>query len=327
MKLKHKISCKNVAFLTRKKKNVTINNIAIHETIDHVDNKIIKGFIKEISFEDIMIKHFNLKLTDNISFDYKTNCETIEIFFVLEGNISQRKHNSHMYLEYQSENQSIIYNNGIDTIMEINSQKINVLKIDISSNIFLKYLPTEIKQFKSFAEEIQYKNHCIMGNNIYKINNHINSIINKIINCNLNGHFKKMYLKSKVIKLLLTQLQHQVDIEKKTYSLKNQNINKIYEVRDYLLKNLHEELTLSEIAKTFGTNINILKTGFREVFNTTIFKFIHDKKMEQARQLLETKCVNIKEVAYMLGYSQPQHFTSAFKKKYGILPSKIKKEE
>ncbi|WP_404850097.1 helix-turn-helix transcriptional regulator, partial [Elizabethkingia anophelis] len=64
-----------------------------------------------------------------------------------------------------------------------------------------------------------------------------------------------------------------------------------------------------------------MKYGVLTVFNTTIFKFIHDKKMEQARQLLEAKFVNIKEIAYMLGYSQPQHFTSAFKKKYGILPS------
>jgi len=49
-------------------------------------------------------------------------------------------------------------------------------------------------------------------------------------------------------------------------------------------------------------------------------KYIHDLKMERARELLRSG-KKISEVAEILGYMNPKNFTRVFKKHYGIAPS------
>lgn len=44
------------------------------------------------------------------------------------------------------------------------------------------------------------------------------------------------------------------------------------------------------------------------------------KKMNLARQLLDTKIYSVSDVGYQLGYSNLSHFTEAFKKEFGINP-------
>jgi AraC-like DNA-binding protein len=43
--------------------------------------------------------------------------------------------------------------------------------------------------------------------------------------------------------------------------------------------------------------------------------------MERARQLLEERKFNVTEVACTVGYANPSHFASAFKRKFGVNPS------
>ncbi len=48
--------------------------------------------------------------------------------------------------------------------------------------------------------------------------------------------------------------------------------------------------------------------------------------MEYAKQLILEKNISICCVSEELGYKNPQHFTVAFKKIFGYLPSKLKKD-
>jgi AraC-like DNA-binding protein len=55
-----------------------------------------------------------------------------------------------------------------------------------------------------------------------------------------------------------------------------------------------------------------------------VFGYLTDFKLNQARELLVSN-LPIKEVADRLGYSSVQHFNSAFRKKFGLPPGKVKK--
>jgi YesN/AraC family two-component response regulator len=46
--------------------------------------------------------------------------------------------------------------------------------------------------------------------------------------------------------------------------------------------------------------------------------------MEYAKKLLEKEGLQVKEVAPILGYKNPHHFTVAFKKKFGVNPSHLR---
>lgn len=66
-----------------------------------------------------------------------------------------------------------------------------------------------------------------------------------------------------------------------------------------------------------------LKKTFKSTFNTTIFSYIKEQKMLKAKQLLLDSNTTINEVADFIGYKNPQHFTTAFKRHFGYVPSKL----
>ncbi|MEH2012800.1 helix-turn-helix transcriptional regulator [Nostoc sp.] len=63
-----------------------------------------------------------------------------------------------------------------------------------------------------------------------------------------------------------------------------------------------------------------LQRGFRELFGTTVFGYLHHHRMEQAQILLRYRDMQVSEVAHAVGYSHLGHFTEAFKRKFGITP-------
>ena len=48
--------------------------------------------------------------------------------------------------------------------------------------------------------------------------------------------------------------------------------------------------------------------------------------MEKAKTLILNENYTVAEASYKVGYKNPQHFTVAFKKMYGYLPSELIKE-
>jgi AraC family transcriptional regulator, transcriptional activator of the genes for pyochelin and ferripyochelin receptors len=53
-----------------------------------------------------------------------------------------------------------------------------------------------------------------------------------------------------------------------------------------------------------------LKQGFRQIFGTTVFGYLHDHRMEQAKQMLAEQKLSVAEVAHAVGYSHLSHFAS-----------------
>ena len=62
--------------------------------------------------------------------------------------------------------------------------------------------------------------------------------------------------------------------------------------------------------------------GFKEIYGDTVFGFLLSHRLDHARVLLDAAKLQVNEVAYQIGYSNPSHFIAAFKKKFGITPKK-----
>jgi AraC-like DNA-binding protein len=82
--------------------------------------------------------------------------------------------------------------------------------------------------------------------------------------------------------------------------------------------------TLSELAKAVGINEYKLKKGFKETFGNTVFGYLADTRLELARIELFEKKKSVSQLAFELGYSSIQHFSNAFKKKFGVSPGRLK---
>lgn len=92
--------------------------------------------------------------------------------------------------------------------------------------------------------------------------------------------------------------------------------------RALLLQDLSTPPTIAELAKAVGMNQCKLKKTFKDHFGSTIYALFQKTRMTSAQRLLQNH--NVTETAMMLGYSNVSHFSAAFSRQFGNLPSKAR---
>ena len=157
-----------------------------------------------------------------------------------------------------------------------------------------------------------------------KITPSIVGVVQQIINCPYHGVSKRMYLQVKVLELMTLQLAPILAVQEglqPSPRLNSQTIAKIYYAREILLSNLENPPLSLELAQRVGISDRTLQRGFRKVFGTTVFRYLTDKRMEQAEQLLRQGNITIAEVGNQVGYANLGHFAIGFKRRFGITPT------
>jgi AraC-like DNA-binding protein len=135
---------------------------------------------------------------------------------------------------------------------------------------------------------------------------------------------KNMYLYARVLELLWLQQENYIRAQQpRMVHVKNEyDKERIVFARDYLLTHMDAPPTLIQLAAIAGINEFKLKRGFKELFNQTVFAYLADVRLEMASRALREKQKTVTQIAFELGYASLQHFSMAFKKKYGVPPAK-----
>jgi AraC-like DNA-binding protein len=147
--------------------------------------------------------------------------------------------------------------------------------------------------------------------------------LQQILHAPYQGTIQRMYLESKVLELLALQFAQLIETERgkqSTTKLKPIDIDRIYQAKEILIQHYDCPPLLIDLAKQVGINDCKLKQGFRQVFGNTVFGYLHDYRMDVARQLLQEGKMSVTAVANAIGYAGQGHFAAAFKRKFGITP-------
>lgn len=150
-------------------------------------------------------------------------------------------------------------------------------------------------------------------------------VISGIFNCPLSGPMGNLMLEGGLQQLLALQFAVLGGTAPKAETIRSRDKDVMHALREYLNTSFEEDHSLLTLSRKFGINQNKLKTQFRELFGTSVIAYVFDLKMEHSRKMLIDNGMNVNEVASMVGYRNPNHFTTAFKRKYGVSPSKIKR--
>ena len=81
--------------------------------------------------------------------------------------------------------------------------------------------------------------------------------------------------------------------------------------------------TISQLAKMVSISESKLKKDFKLIYGLPVYEYFQKIRMQAAKDKLLTGGHSVKEVAMELGYSNLSNFTIAFKKEFGLLPSKL----
>jgi AraC-like DNA-binding protein len=297
----------------------------IEECVTEMNLPIGKGYYKEIYFEGVHIGYGNVVLSDKVLLAFESDFETVEMHFALKGTSRAASDTFDGVVRFDTHQHNIMYANGVCGEMHWESEELRLCEINMSPAFFKKFLPEDRAIFDKFRTMMERRKSAMLRSDHYRISHLMYRIIDEIIHCERKGLFKRMFLEAKVIELLLLQLEQLTEEHAPNTSLKKADIDKIYAVREFMLHNLGSVCSLIDLAHQVGTNEFTLKKGFKELFGTTVFGFWNDAKMEQAKLLLLEQNMTVNEVSDTIGYKNPRHFSTAFKKKYGVLPSLVKK--
>lgn len=92
----------------------------------------------------------------------------------------------------------------------------------------------------------------------------------------------------------------------------------------YIEDNIEESLSLESVSNHF----NISKFYFHRLFSAmtgySFNNYLLSRRLNTSVNLIQNKKLSLTDIAYRLNFGTPSSFTRAFKRQYGIAPSKLK---
>ncbi|ALJ05008.1 hypothetical protein APS56_07670 [Pseudalgibacter alginicilyticus] len=291
-----------------------------------IDDKYGKGNIIEIQLNGVIILIRDLKINEH-SINVFHDFPFFKLQFEIEGSshyIPFNKLSKEVYIPNNHYN--LFYLPEVDGVLNYKTNNLKTLEIIFTENYIEKIIGKRYKKtLNKFGMAVTNKRPFLLWKKSKPIPTELQAHINEIINCKYTKDLKKPYLQAKVNELLiylLAKTNEEYD-KKPDLNLPEIDYINILKIETYIRNNLKEPLTISELAFVAGMNTSKLKQAFKIVFSTTIFKYITRLRMEKAKYLIEKEAYTINEASYEIGYKHAHHFTTAFKKTYGILPSKL----
>lgn len=145
--------------------------------------------------------------------------------------------------------------------------------------------------------------------------------LQQLLNCPYQGLAQRLYIESKALELIGLGFDQMLsDGPPPESGLKADDMERIFYAKDILLSQVTNPPTLLELSHQIGLNDRKLKQGFRQVFGTTVFGYLHSYRMQQAQQLLLMPGATIASVAQVVGYRNPEAFSVAFRRTFAVGP-------
>lgn len=153
----------------------------------------------------------------------------------------------------------------------------------------------------------------------------VRHLLNTLFEANAENPFAHLLFQSKILEIfaktfeIIQQDSTQTGPENCTWT----RLKPLIAAKKIIEENLASPPSLGKISKMVGINEYDLKKGFKEQFGSTVFGYLGEQRMSLAYELLKNNSQTIGEISSIVGYKNPQHFSSAFKKRFGLNPSQV----
>jgi AraC-like DNA-binding protein len=92
----------------------------------------------------------------------------------------------------------------------------------------------------------------------------------------------------------------------------------------FIEANRDRQLSLNEIAQSINISPWHLCRLFKIGTGTSVTQYVLGLRMQEAKELLETTCLRIKEIMNQVGIRDESHFARTFKKLFGMSPTQYR---
>ena len=296
------------------------------ETVIDCAYKGTKVRSKQIFFDGVMIQHGHYDFKDSLILNSSFDCPIFEMHFYLKGQSSGSvngfkkpfsiKRGEHA-LTYVSEPEARFYFDG--------NTSLEGIEVCLTPKYFQRFQNHKCAIIDGFLEAMEKQQALHLPGN-GQIDPLMRNTIDQMLLNPFKGSVRRLYMEAKMQELFAAQLesfQRQMGKGGTDQNAFNER-DKLYHAKQLIEECLSNPPTIQELSQLVNLNEFKLKKGFKALFGHTIFGYVTEYRLEIARQCLLDTERSIAEISDMIGYSQQQHFSTAFKRKYGITPSELR---
>lgn len=155
-----------------------------------------------------------------------------------------------------------------------------------------------------------------------------NQQINHLINFSVRELQSQRDNYSTMIRLLYAQLfilisRHIKETLKITQS---SNHPLLTEAVEFINNHFSENITIQHVAERLDISERYLRRVFKNCANLSPLEYLNQLRINKTKELLLNENLSVKDIAYMVGFSNPQYFARRFKNNSGITPSEFRKK-
>src|SRR5690606_5612143 len=284
-----------------------------------------KGEYNIAKLEEVRFVYVKAEVTQEMRVPVEIKEDQVLLYFCLDGTF-------HAYSEtfgqipFISSTHNVLYTHPLKALFHFSEGSYEAFYITLPFAVFNRYFPKSETVFENFYKQMKAGYFSVLREKPGMLSVPIYRVIKEIREFTKDNEFRDIFLKGKIMELLSIQLEELCTVCDATPPARKIILEKMYRVRDFISAHLAENHSLHDLAQVVGTNEYTLKHEFKELFGTTVFGFWADLKMETAAKLLVEKEKSIAEISEVVGYKNPQHFSTAFKRKFGVSPSNYQKQ-
>ena len=286
---------------------------------------------QEWCFDGIRVGYSDWHFHEAAKVDYQSEIvnEVVTLCFNLKGKMSSCHPGADAAgtIELGNYEHNIFYSASATGSLESARQQLTTFMIQFSAAPFLRLTQDANDVLKQFGERILLKKPWVLSKKSLPLSGHMLSAIESMLHCPFEAGLKRMFFFSKSIELLVMQAEayNQAARDTRPFVKTGYDREQIMYAQAYLKAHIDNPPTLPELSRICGINEYKLKKGFKEVYGNTVFGYLSDHRLEMAMDDLMQGKASATEIAASLGYSSSQHFSRAFKTKFGVSPGEMKR--
>ncbi|MGS2737737.1 helix-turn-helix domain-containing protein [Sinomicrobium sp. M5D2P17] len=300
----------------------------IMESQDYRKGKEFYEERKCIHLDGVNINFFKKSWAHQQEVSVRSDGPYIQMHFELSGGAAYYHHNDTQFTVPTAQGEfSMFYMPQLDgTLIDPPCSNATSLEIELSRAWLLEHIGHSPVTASDFVKGITSSRPTLLGGKSYSITPFISHTINSLRNCPYTGNIQRLYTEGKLLELLALQLQQADTTETmpRRHVLTKQDVERLHFLKEKITADPSKSYTIQELSYLTFMNRTKMQAGFRELFGCTIHQFIVENRMTEAYRLLTddySNHWNISEIARRVGYRYCNHFSIAFKKRFGVPPS------
>ena len=108
--------------------------------------------------------------------------------------------------------------------------------------------------------------------------------------------------------------------------LTRQKSDRLRNILDYVDKNYHQKILLSDLAEQEHLSLYYLSHLFSDSMGMSFQEYLSHVRCEQARRLFLSSDCSLLDVSLRCGFSDPKYFNRDFTRQYGCSPKEYRKK-